>query len=714
METKSNKIKVISIPLAFLLVAGPVLFNAESASAAPKVAKPSISIQKNSAGKTAIIVNAGTKYAGKAIKIARIVQVSLQDQINPITTVKVGTNGKAVALTYLRIKKGSVLSATIGTRLIVKSSVTTIRTVAVLPKSSPVVQTATTPIAFNSVTANGTSNSVSTTALTLTFSADVAGLSAADLTVFGAIKGALTKTGVGVYTLGVSNIVVANGANLTVAVTKAGFVFTPASLTVPVNVGITPITFNSVTANGTNGTVSTTALTLTFSADVAGLSAADLTLTGATKGVLTKTGTGVYTLGITGITVPNGSNITVAVAKSGFIFTPSSQNVVANVLSTSISFTSLSANGSSNSVTTSALSLTFSADVAGLSATDITVTGATKGSLTRIAAGVYTLGIGGITVSNGSNITVAVAKTGFTFSPASRTVAANVATTSITFSSLSGNGSSNSVNTTTLFMTFSADIAGFSVSDITLTGATKGLLNRTGTGAYTLGISNITVPNGSNITVAVAKSGVTFTPSSRSVAANVVTTSITFSSLSANGSSNAVTTTTLALTFSADIDGLTASDLSVNGATKGALSRSSTGLYLLTISNITVPNGSNITVAVIKSGFTFTPDSRTVAANVAITAFTFSSLTANGTSNSVTTTSLTLTFSAEVPGLSGADLVVSGATEGVLTQTGAANVYTLTVTGITVNGAIVTVSIIKAGITFTPDSKTVAVNFATP
>jgi titin len=63
-----------------------------------------------------------------------------------------------------------------------------------------------------------------------------------------------------------------------------------------------------------------------------------------------------------------------------------------------------------------------------LAASDITVTGATKGALSGTGTS-RSLAISAITVANGANVTVALANpAGFTITPASKTVAVNVAT----------------------------------------------------------------------------------------------------------------------------------------------------------------------------------------------------------------------------------------------------------------------------------------------
>jgi hypothetical protein len=82
-------------------------------------------------------------------------------------------------------------------------------------------------------------------------------------------------------------------------------------------------------------------------------------------------------------------------------------------------------------VPTGKLTLTFDKAVEGLSAADITLnagsTGTEKGSLTAAGtAGVYELAVSG--VSSAGNVTVTVSKTGYTFTPASKTVAVSVLT----------------------------------------------------------------------------------------------------------------------------------------------------------------------------------------------------------------------------------------------------------------------------------------------
>ena len=93
--------------------------------------------------------------------------------------------------------------------------------------------------------------------------------------------------------------------------------------------GILYISYSGLAANGTSGTETTTELTLSFDKDPFALTIDNITVTGATKGSLSGTGT-TRTLTISAITVGNGSEVTVTLSNpyGWMIFTPSSKTVV--------------------------------------------------------------------------------------------------------------------------------------------------------------------------------------------------------------------------------------------------------------------------------------------------------------------------------------------------------------------------------------------------
>ena len=575
------------------------------------------------------------------------------------------------------------------------------------------------PVEFVSLSADGSATTASTTKLTLTFDKDITGLTADDIVLTagttGAAKGTLTKlAGTGVYELSVSSINANGQADVTLA--KDGFTISPASRNTQVFF-TEQISFNNLTANG-SATESTSLLTLTFDKDIAVLSADDITLTagttGAAKGILTRTGTGVYNLAVSNIIA--GGQVTVALNKNGFAFTPANRDVDV-VFVDQVAFNNLTANGS-ETLTTTILTLTFNKDIAGLAATDITLTagttGAMRGDLTRTGTGVYNLAVSNIIA--GGQVTVALSKSGFNFTPVNRNVNVFFADP-VNFSNLTANGSATQT-TTMLTLTFDKDITGLAATDITLTagttGAMRGALTKlAGTGVYELAVNGI-VANGT-VTVAVSKSGFGFTPASRNV--NVFFANpVNFSNLTADGSATQ-TTTMLTLTFDKDITGLTATDITLTagttGAIRGALTKlAGTGVYELAVSNISRSGSIGVTVAD-KAGFNINPKTHNVSVHYAEPAA-FSSLSANG-SSSVTTTKLTLTFDKDITDLAATDITLTagttGATRGELTKLAGTGVYELAVSGIVASGT-VSVSVSSPGYAIT-GTQTVDVFVAT-
>ena len=117
-----------------------------------------------------------------------------------------------------------------------------------------------------------------------------------------------------------------DGATITVTVTRSGYSGSVTSPAIGPIITIIPITFSSVTANGSS-TQTTTQLTLTFSQAITGLTADDITLSGV-SGVQKETLSGsgpTYTLPISGFTTSGTLNV--AAAKSGYTISGSSKTV---------------------------------------------------------------------------------------------------------------------------------------------------------------------------------------------------------------------------------------------------------------------------------------------------------------------------------------------------------------------------------------------------
>jgi hypothetical protein len=196
---------------------------------------------------------------------------------------------------------------------------------------------------------------------------------------------------------------------------------------------------------------------------------------------------------------------------------------------------------------------------------------------------------------------------------------------------------------------------------------------------------------GSTITVTVTRGG--YTGSKTSSPTAVVLIPVTFNTILEPNPY--YITTEFYLSFDSDIP-LTIDDITLSGVagvTKVSLDNYGGSYYRLTIGNV-APG--NLTVTVSKSGYYISPPSRTVQlfkpVSVTLTA------TANGSAG-VTTTTLTLTFSQAIPGLTAADIELTG-TGGTGVQgssqmgtivlgaiSGSGPVYTLPITSFTVGAA---------------------------
>ena len=174
--------------------------------------------------------------------------------------------------------------------------------------------------------------------------------------------------------------------------------------------GATAVTFIiAVQTGGADETTDSTALMLIFDVDPTSLAASDITVTGATKGALSGSGT-TRSLAISNITVGNGETVSVAITSpSGFSISGSPQTAVVYRAPTGVTFDSAVQTGGADGTTDSTgLTLTFSADPTTLSVDDITVTGATKGALSGTGT-TRSLAISDITAANGGTVSVAIA-----------------------------------------------------------------------------------------------------------------------------------------------------------------------------------------------------------------------------------------------------------------------------------------------------------------
>jgi uncharacterized protein YjdB len=190
--------------------------------------------------------------------------------------------------------------------------------------------TATATITVTPATVSVTGVTLNETALELIAGeteALIATIAPADATNKNVMWSSDNKTVATVNANGVVTAVSAGTATITVTTEDGDF-----TATATVTVSPIPVTFESLTANGTAGTVLTTILMLTFDREIPGLTAANITLsgtTGATAGAFTHVSGGTYTLAVSGITEEGLVNV--SVAQNGFVFTPASLDVTVHV-----------------------------------------------------------------------------------------------------------------------------------------------------------------------------------------------------------------------------------------------------------------------------------------------------------------------------------------------------------------------------------------------
>ncbi len=164
---------------------------------------------------------------------------------------------------------------------------------------------------------------------------------------------------------------------------------------------------SAVQTGGTTGTADSTGLTLTFDVDPPTLAASDITVTGATKGALTGSGT-TRSLAISDITVADGEAVSVTITSpAGYSISGSPKTAVVYRYAPLTFQSAVQTGGTSGTADSTGLTLTFDVDPTTLAASDITVTGATKGALSGSGT-TRSLAISDITVANGEEVEVAI------------------------------------------------------------------------------------------------------------------------------------------------------------------------------------------------------------------------------------------------------------------------------------------------------------------
>ena len=534
-------------------------------------------------------------------------------------------------------------------------------------------------------------NSTAGFTATFTFSEDVTGFATGDVTVTGGTKGAFTEVSASSYTLAVTptgsaDVVVTVAADsATDGVGNTGpatAVSATATWDYPPTVRISgvPAKINSRTAF---------TATFTFSEPVTGFDAADVVVSGfgSSKGAFTEVSATEYTLVVTPGSGLRSEVIVLAnTATDSFGNTGPARNVRATA-TWDLTAPTVSITGVPASIETTAaftVTFTFSEDVAGFDATDVTVTGGTKGARLNRRGRVYTLAV---TPTGSADVTVTVAADAATDGVNTGPVAAKSATAKWDPApTVSIGGVPSSIDTAAGFtatFNFSEDVTGFDAADVTVAGGAKVAFRAVSASSYTLAVKPA---GGSDVTVWVLANSATDglntgPPEAVSATATWDAAALWVRIGGVPSGINSTAAFTATFSFTEDVTGFDAGDVTVTGGAKGAFAAVSGTEYTLAVT----PAGSaDVTVTVAANAATGGNSNTGPASAVSATAAWDAApptVAITGVPASIDTTAAftaTFTFSEPVTGFSAGDVTVGGGSRGAFAGSG--TTYTLAVT----------------------------------
>ncbi len=315
-----------------------------------------------------------------------------------------------------------------------------------------------------------------------------------------------------------------------------------------------------------------------------------------------------------------------------------------------------------------------------LAGVTVTLSGAASKTAVTDSQGNYSFG----SLGNGT-YTVTPGKTGYSFTPANRTVTLNGASaTGQNFAATLGGGGGTFSISGTVTISGGGALAGVTMS---LSGAAGGSTTTNASGVYTFaGLSN------GSYTVTPAMAGYTFSPVNRNVSINNA--NVTGQNFTATPTGG---TFSISGTVTSGGNGLSGVTMTLSGDAGAVTSTDANGNY--TFSGL--GNG-NYTVVPTMTGYAFSPASQPVSiVGASVSGVNFTGTPAGGTF------SISGRVTAGTIGLSGVTMVLSGAASKT-TLTDANGNYTFTALG---NGSY-TITPGKSGYTFTPMNREVSINGA--
>lgn len=439
------------------------------------------------------------------------------------------------------------------------------------------------------------------------------------------------------------------------------------------------VTITSTTANPANtGPIN---ITITFSESVAGFDNSDVTVTGGSESNFSGSGA-TYSLDV----MPSAhGTISVDVAANAANDAAGNGNTAAtqyqhtyDITAPAVSISSTSDPTNSNPVV---VTFTFSESVNSFTAGDVTVTGGSKGNFAGSGSS-YTLEVipsaaGTITVDVGGGAANDLAGNGNTAATQFSVVYDNTSP-SVTITSTASNPNNDSQFTVNI--TFSESVTNFAVGDITVSGGTKSNFSGSGS-SYTVDISpsadgQITVDVAANVAQDAAGNHNT-AATQFSIVSDRSGPAVTLSSTASNPTNLNVIPVTI--TFSENVTGFDADDITVAGGSKSNFS-GSLNTYSV---DVTPPGDGTVTVdvaaAVATDGVGNTNTAATQFSIVSDKTKPTASLssTVSGTTN-LASFPLTISFSENMTGFDSDDITVTNGSKSNFSGSGSS--YTVDIT----------------------------------
>lgn len=326
----------------------------------------------------------------------------------------------------------------------------------------------------------------------VSFPESVTGLTADGFTVTGGTKGTLTGNGAGPYVLAVTPAVdgpVTCRVNAGAARDAANN-GNPMSDTVTVQSDQTaPIP--TLTGPASPSNASPISFSVSFPESVTGLTADGFTVTGGTKGTLTGSGSGPYTLPVTPAT---DGPVTCRVEAGMAHDEATNLNPVSITLTIqsdrTVPIPTLTGPASPTNASPINFSVSFAESVTGLSKDGFTVTGGTKGTVTGSGSGPYILPVtptadGAVTCQVNAGAAQDNAANGNSVSE----VVSVQSDRTAPIPTVSGPASPSNASPITFSISFLEPVTGLTADEITVTGGTKGALMGSAAGPYTLPVT---------------------------------------------------------------------------------------------------------------------------------------------------------------------------------------------------------------------------------